>query len=254
MPSSGSKTIGGRRTRATLQWTSLTAGLAAALLGIDVALGYSGLTHGNPGEEMDRVLEPHPRLGWAPRPGDSGWHRSPGNFDVAYGIDADGLRRTWSRGTARSRIWLFGDSFSFGAGVGDDDTFASVMARDWLAPDVHVKNAGVAAYGLPQQVQRLADLEDRIEPGDLVLFTPISNDLERTLAEFRYVSRFLYRPFGGEQVENLPDLRDGELVTARLDTPGNRVRALFYHAALTGPGAGRPHSRRSARAPRSARA
>ena len=109
------------------------------------------------------------------------------------------------------------------------------MARRWLAPDVHVRNAGVAAYGLPQQVQRLALLEDRIEPGDLVLFTPISNDLERTLGEFTYVSRFLFRRFGGERVEVLPELRDGALVTARLDTPANRVRALLYHAATGHP-------------------
>ncbi len=221
------------------RWTRLapvaaTVALVASLFGVDAYLGYRGMAHPNPDEAIQSVYAPHPRLGWAPVPGATGRHQSPGSFDVVYGIDADGLRRVPNRGAARRRVWAFGDSFTFGVGVEDDEAWPSVLAREWLAPDVHVMNAGVAAYGLPQELQRLVELQDRVQPGDLVLFTPISNDIERTLPEFAYLSRFLFGRMAKRRVEACPDLRDGELVTARLDTPSNRVKAILYHAKYTG--------------------
>ncbi len=210
-------------------------GLVLLLLGIDVGLGYRKVVAADEEEQIEGVHQPDPRLGWALQPGSRGRHVSPGEFAVEYGIDPDGLRHVANRGAARERIWVFGDSFTFGHGVPDDATYTSVMASRLLAPGVHVMNAGVMGYGLVQELQRLAGLADRIEPGDLVLFAPISNDLERSFKHFRYPSRQLLRRSKGH-IEHYPDLQGGRLVTVTLDTPWNRLKALLFQARFTGAG------------------
>jgi len=211
-----------------------SAALFAAAVGVDAWLGWRALVRETPGEEIRGVHVGDPRLGWALEKNGAGIHRSEGNFDVRYGIDARGFRRVANRGEPRRRIFVFGDSFTFGHGVADDATWTSVLASRELRPGLQVVNAGVMGYGITQMLQRLADLEPEIEPGDLVLFAPTSDDFLRTYAWFTYPSRHLMRRSKGE-VDFFPDLRDGRLVTARLDTPWNRVKALLFHAKLTGP-------------------
>jgi len=201
-----------------------------------VGLGYWAVVSGQLADRGEGIHDTHPRLGWALKPGSTGIHASPGNFSVTYNIDSDGLRVVTNRGEARTRIWIFGDSFVFGHGVADADTLASRMARDWLAPGIHVVNAGVSGYGIAQQFQRLLELEDRIKPGDLVLFAPTSDDVERTFKSFRYPAQYLFREKSHGQIEVCPDLQNGALVTAQLDTPWNHIKALFYRALLTGRG------------------
>lgn len=219
--------------------------LACGLLGLDVWLGYLKMVHGNSDEQIEHVHAPHPRLGWVPEPG-IGHHARPGNFAVDYGIDVDGLRRVVDDrdevddGVAGATLWLFGDSFTFGHGVSDADTFASVMARDWLTPEIRVRNAGVMGYGIAQEVQRLVELADRIQPGDRVVFTPISVGVERSLEHFAHPSRYLFRQEKG-RISGYPTLRHHQLVVAPFDTPGNRLRALLYNARFTGPGLQRLH-------------
>jgi hypothetical protein len=223
-----------------LRMAGATLAIAACLFGVDLALGYRGLVAEEPGESIADVHVAHPRLGWTLRPGSVGRHRREGIFDVAYRIGGDGLRHVENRGPARSRLWIFGDSFAFGHGVADRETFASVLASRELPPGMHVANAGVMGYGIAQEVQRLVELQGRIAPGDLVLFAPLSTDLERSLDFFRYPSRHLFRASKG-RVERFPDWRDGRLVAAALDTPWSRAKALLYHARYTGRGIERIH-------------
>jgi hypothetical protein len=208
--------------------------LFSAVIGVDAWLGYRALTREPPGEEIRGVNVADDRLGWALEKDGAGIHRSAGNFDVHYGIDERGFRRVANRGDPVRRIFVFGDSFTFGHGVEDDATYTSRMASRYLRPGEHVVNAGVMGYGITQMLQRLADLEPEIQPGDLVLFAPTSDDFVRTYAWFSYPSRHLLRRSKGD-VAFFPDLRDGRLVTAHLDTPWNRVKALLFHARLTGP-------------------
>jgi hypothetical protein len=115
-----------------------------------------------------------------------------------------------------------------------------VLARDWLAPGLRVRNAGVMGYGIAQHVQRLEELADRIQPGDLVVFAPISSDIERSLKNFRHASKYVFHKEKGN-IQGFPDLRDGKLVTAPFDTWRNRLRALAYNAEFTGGGLRRIH-------------
>jgi len=208
--------------------------LFSAVIAVDAWLGWRALARDTPGEEIRGVHVADDRLGWALDRGGEGLHRSEGNFDVRYGIDERGFRRVANRGEAVRRLFVFGDSFTFGHGVEDDGTWTSVLASRLLRPGEHVVNAGVMGYGITQMLQRLADLAPEIEPGDLVLFAPTSDDFVRTYDWFTYPSRHLLRRSKGE-VAYFPDLRDGRLVTTRMDTPWNRVKALLFHAKLTGP-------------------
>lgn len=222
------------RIRKQLAPLGVTLALLCVLLGVDMWLGYRKMVHGNSAEHIVHVHAPHPRLGWAPTPG-IGHHDRPGNFSVTYTIEDDGLRRVPGGGGADFTIWFFGDSFTFGHGVSDEDTFASVMARDWLRPEIQVRNAGVMGYGIAQEVQRLVELEDRIQPGDLVVFTPISSGLERSLEHFAHPSRYLFRAEKGH-ISAYPGLVDHHLVAVPFDTLPNRILALLYNARFTGAG------------------
>jgi hypothetical protein len=64
-------------------------------------------------------------------------------------------------------IFIFGDSFVFGTGVNDEQTFAYhlQMAR----PDYNVKLFAVPGYGLTNNYLRFLQLKDSIRPNDIVI-------------------------------------------------------------------------------------
>ena len=138
----------------------------------------------------DSVHQPDQLLGWVPRPGARGRHVSEGNFDVTYTIDAQGRRVMPSHPGARRTLHFFGDSFTFGHGVEDDQTALSVIAGA-LGPRANVANYGVMAYGLEQMFLRLRAVKNAIRPGDVVVFAPVSLDLTRNLID-RYFVCLLY--------------------------------------------------------------
>lgn len=96
-------------------------------------------------------------LGWAPaRPGAYPARKTdPTNgavvFDVVYTIDDQRLRKTLSSDTGQT-IAFFGDSFTFGEGVRDDETMPQAFA-DLTERKAHVLNMGFPGYG-PQQFLR----------------------------------------------------------------------------------------------------
>jgi hypothetical protein len=128
----------------------------------------------------DSVHESDPLLGWVPRPGAHARHVWEGNFDVTYVIDAAGRRAIPPNPGAQRTLHFFGDSFTFGHGVENDETALSIIA-EILGPRANVANYGVMAYGLEQMLLRLRAAKDAIQPGDIVVFSPVSLDLTRNL-------------------------------------------------------------------------
>ena len=112
-----------------------------------------------------------PLLGWVPRPGARARHVSEGNFDVIQVIDAKGRRAIPPNPGARRTLYFFGDLFTFGHGVENDQTALSIIARA-LGARANVVNYGVKAYGLEQMFLRLRAAKDDIQPGDVVSFRP----------------------------------------------------------------------------------
>lgn len=120
-------------------------------------------------------------LGYVHRPDWATVHQTE-DFRVTVHTNALGLRgapakATKARGTYR--ILLIGDSFAFGFGVEDDETFAAVLARSLPPPPgykrVEVLNAGVAGWSADQYLLFLETRGFAWRP-DLVLLAETEND------------------------------------------------------------------------------
>jgi len=155
--------------------------------------------------EVAEIHEEHPLLVYTLMPEAQGRHTSLGNFDVEYVIDARGRKRIAQSPEAARTIHVFGDSFTFGYGVANADTWLNRLSAR-LGDDVNILNYGVMGYSLEQMLLGLERYADEIAPGDLVLFTPIAADLERSLVGKTYVCAGLIR---AEQNTTFPKWQDG---------------------------------------------
>jgi len=66
-------------------------------------------------------------------------------FDVLYSIDAVGARRVPGAPSDRPTAVFLGDSFTFGHGVEDGETYPALVQRHW--PEVAVRNRGMNGAG-----------------------------------------------------------------------------------------------------------
>jgi len=194
---------------------------------VDILLVHRMLT-GASGRENADIHQLDDRLGWRHRPGSTARAVLVGSFDVQYEIDDDGFKRVPNRGVARRRIFIFGDSYAFGHGVENSETFANLMATSHLAEDVHVHNAAVSAYGITQMYALFLELEGRIRTGDLVIFAPIAQDLRRDLKDLRHVGLMLYHQPGEERPAGFPLYRDDGLVVVATDDWWLEVKSYFF--------------------------
>jgi len=93
------------------------------------------------------------------------------DFSVVYSVNGHGLRdREYAleKPPGVRRVLAFGDSFTFGSGVGDDAVFTAV-AEDRL-DGVEVINMGVPGYGLDQILLSFLAQGRAWEPDDVVVF------------------------------------------------------------------------------------
>ncbi len=88
------------------------------------------------------------------KPGISGRHISPGEFDVEFRINSKGLRGEeidYLRNPSH-RILCLGDSFTFGFGVEEQESWPARLQQQLTAGSatvVEVINAGVMGWGFP---------------------------------------------------------------------------------------------------------
>jgi lysophospholipase L1-like esterase len=117
-----------------------------------------------------------------------------------------------------NRILMLGDSFTFGDGVRDDETFSAVVQRT-LGDTVEVVNAGVPGYGIFQAQRLLQRLGPMLRPVVVVITVPTGDifrqpfatpdqeraylDAERRRKRIRDLSQFaalLYRTYDAARV------------------------------------------------------
>lgn len=115
-----------------------------------------------------QALRHDPELGFAPRPGHVPPHAT---------HDADGMRQTPSPAGIADRPVLLatGDSFTYGAEVGDAETWPNQLQA---LLGVRVVNGGVAPYGLDQIVLRTERLARALAP-EAIVVSFIADDLRR---------------------------------------------------------------------------
>ncbi len=123
---------------------------------------------------MDRF---DPELGWVP---------SEGYRSEEINVSSQGARGVAEyalpRPADRRRIVIVGDSFTFGEGVADADTYPAQLAG--MFEGVEVVNLGVLGYGTDQQLLRLERSAFGFEP-DLVVLGFFGPNADRNVLGFR---------------------------------------------------------------------
>jgi hypothetical protein len=171
-------------------------------------------------------------LGWRPGANMRGSHEEDNSFSVEYEIDAAGFKAVANSGQPSTRIYIFGDSYTFGHGVENVDTYANIIADEYLAPNIHVHNVGVMGYGVVQIFGRFLELERQLKPGDIVIFAPTSQDLKRNLQDYVFPAKLIF----GERTEfgsRYPRYHQGRLRSTELLTRWNTTKALLFNGRWT---------------------
>jgi lysophospholipase L1-like esterase len=121
---------------------------------------------------IDQAMIHDPELGYMPRPG---YARADATHDTAP--DGSGVRRTPAPAGLPERpvLLALGDSFTYGAEVGDADAWPS---RLQALVGIRVLNAGVPAYGLDQIVLRAERLARTVRP-EAIIVAFIAGDVVR---------------------------------------------------------------------------
>lgn len=152
----------------------------------------------------DKMDTHHPLLGWSPRKN----ARNVPNGDAVANFNADGIRGTKTYKKEKPpetiRVAVIGDSFSFGEGVGDEETYAAQLEKN--IPKSEVINFGVHGYGIDQMSLRLTVDGFRYNP-DIVIYAFIDDDLGRVDLDFRDYIKPKYR------------LSDGKLILTNTPIP-----------------------------------
>lgn len=127
-------------------------------------------------------------LGWTNRPGHYRVSAVPGMVPVNVTIDQRGSRITnvpVIEDPTSDEIWAMGCSLTYGWGVGDNETFASVtnsLLRGMGASRSKVQNFGVAGYGTLQSWRLFQRQTSTNRSPGTVLYGYFSGHAERNLA------------------------------------------------------------------------
>jgi hypothetical protein len=150
----------------------------------------------------------------------AGWKNAP-NIDTT---DAYGSRiRTNSHGmrndeefpparTGKPRLLIIGDSYSFGYGVANDETFAHILGKQYL-PEWEVMNLAVSATGTDQQYLMYEHYGEKFGP-QIVLLGFYLRDYHRNTISFRDYAKPMYVPQadGSLQLTHSPVTAPGTLI------------------------------------------
>jgi hypothetical protein len=146
----------------------------------------------------------HPTRGWALAPDLNGFSMASGK---TLTTNSRGLRGgsefPYQRVIGRQRMLVFGDSFTFGEDVADEETYVHVLGD--LLPGAEVLNFGVHGYGLDQMLLYLREEGVKYRP-DRVMLGYVDEDIYRDVLTFRDYAkpRFIARTGDSLILQNVP--------------------------------------------------
>ena len=201
---------------------------------VELMLTYIRLTYGDEwnGIQLQNVHKSDPLLGWVPIPNAKGRHRYLGNFDVIYEFDERGRKAIPQNEGITRTMHFFGDSFTFGFGVSNEDTALNILAERFR-DQFNVLNYGVIGYGLEQMTVRLWTNLDEVKSGDVVIFSPLTTDIYRSsvnnalFCSILLASKHLIGA-GGEPVRIF---RNGEWDTSNIREHCNLLETLLLNSS-----------------------
>ena len=158
------------------------------------------------------------RRGHKTTPGLEG-SQAPGGYTVSSdALGARGRRGApETRRAGTTRVITLGDSYTFGQGVDDGQTWPALLAR--LRPDLDVVNLGASCYAQDQMLLALEDTAPAYRP-DVVVLGFASCDLERNLTTFYCAEKPAFvRDASGYHLTNVPVPAWSQLSTEMLWRP-----------------------------------
>lgn len=125
-------------------------------------------------------------IGYSWRPNYSEKIYSFDNFKLArVHINSQGLRQDYDLGPkVKKRILVVGDSFTFGVGLNQDETFP-VMLNNLLGDEWEVVNAGIWGIGTVQSILLVHKYEQIVDP-DIVIYLFYPNDFVNNIVSKLY--------------------------------------------------------------------
>ncbi|MSO54319.1 MAG: hypothetical protein EXQ90_04235 [Rhodospirillales bacterium] len=126
-----------------------------------------------------RFMERATLAGYPPfaigRPGfDDYFSQNNGDFRVRISINDFGLRNAEPVEAADGRLWVVGDSMSFGWGVARDEIFTEVIGRNAGVPTYNVASPGASVCGYQAL---LARMPAAVKPRAVIVGLVIENDI-----------------------------------------------------------------------------
>jgi hypothetical protein len=151
--------------------------LLVGLAEIGLRLGYPSWREFDSARFMAEVDVPgHGRVDVG-RAGFDGWFaQNNGDFRARIRINAFGLRDPEPVAAADGRIWVIGDSMTFGWGVGIDETFSTIIAHESGKPTYNVASPGTNVCGYQALVARMPRA---VRPAAAIVGLVLENDMHR---------------------------------------------------------------------------
>ncbi len=156
----------------------VAASLVFACLLLELALRLVGYV---PAVVPPYLYDNHAHTWWTVRPNYSETVRTP-DGSVTYAINAQGIRAAQDiplqfAATSR-RIFLIGDSYTFGQGIDEKYTFARVLEDSLRSRQMNVEviNLGVPGFGTMHAYYRLTEYAELLGIPDLVIYAFTAND------------------------------------------------------------------------------
>ncbi|MBX3172519.1 MAG: SGNH/GDSL hydrolase family protein [Candidatus Eremiobacteraeota bacterium] len=147
-----------------------------------------------------------PTRGWSISPNLRDVHCMPTHPDKFLNTNAHGLRGrrefAYAKNPGQQRLAVFGDSFTFGEEVSDDETYLAYLAEQF--PQAEIMNFGVRGYGYDQMLLYLKEEGVKYHP-DVVLLAFNKLDLARDRLAFRDAAKPRFRLNNGQlELQNSP--------------------------------------------------
>lgn len=167
------------------------------------------------------------RYGWKLNPGWEGEHRHH-DFEVSYKVNPLGFRGPARALTAEQNVFFLGDSFTFGLGVDEGETFVDVLNSATSSGKPTFSNIGIPGYATDQQLLLLEDIV-RYGPDSVVWVVYLGNDLLDNRYPF---------PLQAEYAKPFFRLENGRLVSENSPVPrqskSGDYRKITVESAIVG--------------------
>lgn len=112
-------------------------------------------------------------LGFIPAPNQRAVRTLPGVYSYRYSNNSLGMRGPEIHAKSKPRILVLGDSFTYGIGVNDEETFCSILQA--LLPGNEIINAGNGGKGTDYALKFYRTKGKQLEP-DVVILVFCGND------------------------------------------------------------------------------